>query len=123
MWHVVSAQGGGADGQAYTVMQAGFGPNLAPLVAATASAPLSLIRADPADGCTPFNRPTVFAGKAVIMQRGNCSFQAKVSLVALICPSFAVRNRGSCENFSISFRGHIECSTIWSLASTHVPVH
>jgi hypothetical protein len=73
-------QGGGADGQSYTVMQAGFGPSMAALVTSTASAPLPLIRADPADGCTPFNRPTLFTGKAVIMQRGNCSFQAKARL-------------------------------------------
>lgn len=74
-------QGGGVDGQSYTVMQAGFGPSMAALVSSTASAPLPLIRADPADGCTPFNRPTAFVGKAVIMQRGNCSFQAKASLL------------------------------------------
>ena len=73
-------QGGGADGQSYTVVQAAFGPSMAALVSSTASAPLTLIKADPADGCTPFKSPTVFAGKAVIMQRGNCSFQAKASL-------------------------------------------
>ncbi len=71
-------QGSGADGKAYTVMLAGFGSSLAGLVASTGLAPLTLAAVDPLDGCTPFNRPSLYRNKAVLLQRGNCSFESKV---------------------------------------------
>ena len=68
-------QGSGADGDSYRVLEADFGPGLTGLAA---SAGLKLLAASPADGCLPFAHTTNYAGAAVLIQRDNCTFQAKV---------------------------------------------
>lgn len=73
-------QGSRANGDVYRVMQASFGPALSGLAASTASTPLKLLAASPADGCFPYTKPAAYLGAVVLLQRGNCSFASKVPL-------------------------------------------
>ena len=68
------AQGSGANGNSYRVLEADFGPGLASL---STSTDLKLLVANPPDGCLPFAHTTNYAGAVVLVQRNNCTFQAK----------------------------------------------
>ena len=67
-------QGSGANGNSYRILEADFGPGLAAL---TVSKGLKLLAANPPDGCLPFAHTTNYVGAVVLVQRDNCTFQAK----------------------------------------------
>ena len=72
--------GSAADDLTYTVMLAYFGNNLDSAVASGSSYPL--VAGLPADGCSALQYSSSLPGKVVLLQRGNCTFQTKVRLLA-----------------------------------------
>lgn len=55
-------------------MGASFGPTLGSVIGMQ----LSIRVANPLDACSPLTQPSLYAGKLVLIQRGNCTFQTKV---------------------------------------------
>lgn len=56
------------------VMGADFGHSVGTLIGTK----LPLAVATPLDACTALANPSKFAGRVVLLQRGNCTFQTKV---------------------------------------------
>ncbi|KAK9815904.1 hypothetical protein WJX72_011677 [[Myrmecia] bisecta] len=70
--------GSNADGVAYRVMLASFGPLMTKFV--NSQSTTRLVAGWPADGCSPLSRPSTLKGKVVLLQRGNCTFTTKVGI-------------------------------------------
>ena len=69
----------------HTVMLAYFGGTLASAVTAGTAYPL--VAGVPADGCSALSYPYALPGKVVLLSRGNCTFEYKVSGSVLDCPT------------------------------------
>ncbi len=67
----------------HTVMLAYFGGTLASAV--SAATVYSLVAGVPADGCSALSYPHALAGKVVLLARGNCTFEHKVSTLTSLC--------------------------------------
>lgn len=63
----------------HTILLAYFGNSLASAVSSGTAYPL--VAGVPADGCSPLSYPYKLPGKVVLLARGNCTFQTKVSTV------------------------------------------
>ena len=64
------------------VMGADFGRSIGTLVGNE----LPLAVATPLDACTALTNPSTFAGRVVLLQKGNCTFETKVCDASLFSP-------------------------------------